>query len=99
MAGILLIYVCGFLLAKDWIKKGKLIVDERDEQILADAPMAQVFGMLACLTVWIVVLSEVYWDAGQVPIVLLSSIFYSTILVAALTLPIGILLAYSARSR
>ena len=99
LAGILLVYVLGFLVAKDWIRKGKLVVDERDEQVLADAPMAQVFGMLACLTVWVVVLSEVYWDAGQVPVVLLSLVFYSTILVAALTLPIGILLAYSARTR
>jgi len=99
VVGMLVVSLVTFVVAKNWIRKGRLIIDERDEQVLAGAPVAQVFAMFVCLSVWVIVLSEIYWDAGQVPVAMLSTILYSTLLVTVLALPIGILLGYSTRAR
>jgi len=68
------------------------LLDERDREILGRAPAVQSTAMLVCVAIWSVVLTEVYWDRGQVPIVYLSLIFWSCFLIGC-----GILLGYGRR--
>lgn len=79
------------------IASGKLVVDERDLSILARAPAAQVIAVLVCLATWSIVLTELYRDTGQIPLVYLALIFGSCFLAGTLALPVGVLLGYRRR--
>ena len=72
----------------------EVLFDERDREILSRAPATQLAGVLTTLAVWVVVLTETYWDRGQVPLAFPVLIFWSALLVSALSLPLGVLLGY-----
>jgi hypothetical protein len=69
-------------------------VDERDREILARAPAVQVRALIVAIAAWTVVLTEAFRQSGQVPVFYLTLIFWTCVVVAAMALPIGVLLGY-----
>ncbi|UCE98013.1 MAG: DUF2178 domain-containing protein [Dehalococcoidia bacterium] len=69
-------------------------IDERDKLIMERAPRIQWLAVVFSLAAWIVVLTESYWDQGQVPVVFLTLIFISTLVVSTLAESLGILIGY-----
>jgi hypothetical protein len=43
---------------------------------------------------WSIILTEAYWEAGQVPVAFLTLIFWSCLLVSTMALPVGVLIGY-----
>ena len=93
LAGILayaaMMYVTGRKMARDGV-----IQDERDRLILRRVPVYQMLAVLATLAIWMVVLTETYWDEGQIPIVFPNLIFFSAIVVNFVFASAGTLIAY-----
>ncbi len=69
-------------------------IDERDRLIIEKAPKTQLLAVLLSLAAWIIVLTEVYWDRGQMPLIFLTLIFISTLIVSTLAQSLGILIGY-----
>ena len=74
------------------LKPGKF--DERDKLIMDRAPRVQWMAVIIALVVWMIALSEIYHDAGQVPVVFLFLIFMSSLIVSMIAQSIGILIGY-----
>jgi len=74
-------------------------VDERDRLIMGRAPRIQWLAVIFSLAAWIIVLTELYWDQGQVPVIYLTLIFISTLIVSALAQSLGILIGYWSMGR
>jgi len=75
-------------------KKGAVAIDKRDRMILERAPLIQLWAVILSLIAWAIGLTEIYWDAGQVPIMYLYLIFFSSLIVSTLAQSIGILIGY-----
>jgi len=75
-------------------KRGEVTMDERDRAILAKARATQLWSAMLTLAVWMISLSRIYWDQGQVPVQYLYIIFMSTWLVVVVTENVGILIGY-----
>jgi hypothetical protein len=75
----------------------RVLVDERDLEILAKAPRVQGAAALVCLALWTVVLMETFHSAGQVPMPFVVLVFWSCLLSHALALPVGIVVGYRRR--
>ena len=71
-----------------------ITMDERDRKILAGARATQLWSAMLALAAWMISLSEVYWEQGQVPVQYLYIIAMSTWLVVVTTENIGILIGY-----
>ena len=69
-------------------------VDERDRLIMGRAPKVQLLAVILSLVAWVIVLTELYWDKGQVPVVFLTLIMISTIIISTLAQSLGILIGY-----
>ena len=69
-------------------------VDERDKLIMGRAPRVQFLAVLFSLVAWVIVLTELYWDKGQVPVVFLTLIMISTLIISTLAQSLGILIGY-----
>jgi len=69
-------------------------VDERDKLIMGRAPRVQFLAVLFSLVAWVIVLTEIYWDQGQVPVVFLTLIIISTLIVSTIAQSAGILIGY-----
>jgi len=69
-------------------------VDERDRLIMGRAPKVQLLAVILSLVAWVIVLTELYWDKGQVPVVFLTFIMVSTIIISTLAQSLGILIGY-----
>jgi len=69
-------------------------IDERDKLIMERAPRIQFLAIVISLAVWVIALTEIYWNQGQVPIVFLTLIFMSTFIVGTLAQSLGILIGY-----
>ncbi len=69
-------------------------VDERDRLIMGRAPAVQLLAVIFSLVVWVIVLTELYWDKGQVPVVFLTLIMISTLIISTLAQSLGILIGY-----
>ena len=69
-------------------------VDKRDRLIIERSSKAQRLAVIFSLAAWMIVLTEVYRDQGQMPVVFLTLIFVSTLIVSALAQSLGILLGY-----
>ena len=74
-------------------------VDERDKMIMGRAPRVQWLAVIFSLAAWIIVLTELYWDQGQVPVIYLTLIFISTLIVSTLAQSLGILIGYWSMNR
>jgi len=92
-AGILA-YVAMMYITGRRMSRNGVIQDERDRMILRRVPVYQMFAVLVTLAVWMVALTEVYWDEGQIPIVFPHLIFYSAIVVNIVFASAGTLIAY-----
>ena len=68
--------------------------DERDKIILERASKVQWLGVIFSLVAWVIGLSEHYHTQGQIPVIFLSLIFFSTLIVSTLAQSIGILFGY-----
>jgi len=69
-------------------------VDERDRLIIERSSRAQWLAVIFSLVAWTITLTEIYQDQGQVPIVFLNLIFFSTLIISALAQSLGILIGY-----
>ena len=69
-------------------------VDERDKLIIARASSIQLLAVILSLVAWMIVLTEVYWDERQVPVIFLTLIVISTLIVSTLAQSAGILIGY-----
>ncbi len=69
-------------------------LDERDRLVLGKAPKAQWAAAVFSLAAWVIVLTEVYHEQGQVPVIFLTLILLSTLIISTLALSLGIVLGY-----
>ena len=69
-------------------------IDERDRSIAARAPKTQLLAILFSQAAWLIILTEVYHDSGQIPVIFLTLIFISTLVVSTLAQSLGILIGY-----
>ena len=69
-------------------------VDERDRLIMARAPQVQFLAVLFSLVAWVIVLTEAFREQGQVPIIYLTLIMISTLIVSTIAQSLGILIGY-----
>jgi len=69
-------------------------VDERDKFIVVRATKVQLLAVILSLVVWMIGLTESYWDQGAIPIVFPYLILMSTLIVSTLAQSIGILIGY-----
>ena len=70
------------------------LVDERDKLIMSRSPQIQLLAVIFSLVAWVIVLTELYRDTGQIPVVFLTLIFISTLIVSTLAQSLGILIGY-----
>jgi hypothetical protein len=68
-------------------------VDERDKLIMERAPRIQYLAILFSLVAWIIVLTEVYRDQG-VPVIYLTLIMISTLIISTIAQSAGIVIGY-----
>ena len=73
-------------------KPGQL--DERDKLIMGRAPQVQLLAVIFSLVAWVIVLTEVFHDQGQVPVIYLTFIMISTLIISTLAQSLGILIGY-----
>jgi hypothetical protein len=69
-------------------------LDERDKLIMAKAPNVQYLAVLFSVVAWGIVLTEVFRDQGQVPVIYLTLIMISTLIIGTIAQSAGILLGY-----
>jgi hypothetical protein len=69
-------------------------VDERDKLIMKKAPRIQFWAVLFSLVAWVIVLTEVFWSQGQVPVIYLTLIMISTLIISTIAQSAGILIGY-----
>ena len=74
-------------------------IDERDKLIMDKAGKAQWVAVIFSLAAWIIVLTEVYHDQRQVPLVFLNLMFIFTLIISTLAQSLGILLGYLRMNR
>ncbi len=69
-------------------------VDERDRLIMEHAPRTQFLSVLFSLMAWVIVLTEAFRDQGQVPVIYLTLIMISTLIIGTIAQSLGILIGY-----
>ncbi|MFC1952133.1 hypothetical protein ACFLV8_00660 [Chloroflexota bacterium] len=69
-------------------------IDERDKLIMAKAPMVQYLAILFSLVAWTIALTEAFSDQGQVPVIYLTLIMISTLIISTIAQSAGILIGY-----
>ena len=69
-------------------------LDERDRLIMGRAPQVQLLAVMFSLVAWVIVLTEVFHDHGQVPVIYLIFIMISTLIISTLAQSLGILIGY-----
>lgn len=70
------------------------LVDERDRLIVIGSSRAQWLAVVFSLVAWVIALTEVYRDHGQVPVIFLTLIFVSVLIISTLAQSLGILWGY-----
>ena len=70
------------------------MIDERDREILARSFSVESMLVILSLAAWTVILTEVFWDEGAVPLGYLQLIFWSTFILGAFGRSLGIVLGY-----
>jgi len=69
-------------------------IDERDKLILAKAPKVQYVSVLFSLVAWTIALTEVYREQGQIPVIYITLIMISTLIIGTIGQSLGILIGY-----
>ena len=68
--------------------------DERDKKVIDRVSKVQWWAVILSLVVWVISLSEHYHAQGQIPVIFLSLIFFSTLIASTLAQSVGILFGY-----
>lgn len=89
LAYVAMLYITGWRMRREGP-----IMDERDRLILRKVPVYQSGAVLIALAAWSIVLSEVYHEEGQVPVVFPTLMFFSAIVVNIVFASAGTLIAY-----
>jgi len=95
--GFRLIYsglLIGGLIAYLLIMRKPGQVDERDRLIMCKAPAVQLWAVIISVVIWMIALTESYWDEGHIPVVFPYLISNSLFIVNTLAHSIGILIGY-----
>ena len=69
-------------------------IDERDRLIMERASKTQFLGVILSLAAWVIALTEAYWKTGEIPVVFLTIIIISVLIVSTLAQSLGILIGY-----
>ncbi len=69
-------------------------VDERDRLIIERSSRFQWLAIVFSLVAWTITLTEIYRDSGQIPVIFLNLIFFSTLIISSLSQSLGIMLGY-----
>ncbi|MFC2069576.1 hypothetical protein ACFLTB_00160 [Chloroflexota bacterium] len=69
-------------------------IDERDRLIIVKASKTQYLAVLFSLVAWVIALTEVFWEQGQVPVIYLTLIMISTLIISTIAQSLGILIGY-----
>jgi len=69
-------------------------LDERDRIIILRSGRVQWLAVIFSLAAWMITLTEIYQESRQVPVVFLTLIFMSTLIISILAQSLGILLGY-----
>ena len=69
-------------------------LDERDRLIMLRSGRVQWLAVIFSLAAWMITLTEIYREPRQVPVVFLSLIFMSVLIISILAQSLGILLGY-----
>jgi len=69
-------------------------LDERDRLIILRSGRVQWLAVIFSLAAWMIALTEIYQEQHQVPVVFLTLIFISTLIISILAQSLGILLGY-----
>jgi hypothetical protein len=88
-----------FLILVEVTLKKPTEVDERDRLIIEKSFRAQWLAAILLLAGWTIVLSEVFHDRGQIPIVYLTLILISILIFSTLAKSVGILIGYWSMNR
>jgi len=89
LAYVAMLYVTGWRMRREGV-----IMDERDRLILRKVPVYQMGAVLVTLAAWSIILTEVYHEEGQVPVVFPTLMFFSAIIVNIVFASAGTLIAY-----
>jgi hypothetical protein len=92
--GGLALYALTFSSTRRKLGQTEVLRDERDEVIMRNAVNVQLWSVIISLVVWMIVLSEIYWDRGQMPVIFLFLMAMSSLIVNMLAQAIGILIGY-----
>jgi len=92
--GGLALYALTFSFTRRKSGQAGVLRDERDEVVMRKAVNVQLWSVIISLVVWMIVLSEIYWDRGQMPVIFLFLIAMSSLIVNMLAQAIGILIGY-----
>ena len=84
----------GGLLAYFLIMRKPSQVDERDRLIMGRAPVVQLWAVIISVVIWMIALTESYWDEGHIPVVFPYLIANSLFIVNTLAHSAGILIGY-----
>jgi hypothetical protein len=74
-------------------------LDERDRLIMQQSIKTQWLAIIFTLVAWIISLTEIYHDQGQVPIAYLNLIFVSILIISTLAQSLGVLIGYWSLNR
>ena len=69
-------------------------IDERDKLIMAKSPRIQFLAVLFSLVAWTIALTEAFREQGQVPVIYLTLIMISTLIISTIAQSAGILIGY-----
>jgi hypothetical protein len=69
-------------------------IDERDRLIIERSGRIQYLAIILSLAAWMIALTEVYREQGEVPVGFLNLIFISILIIGILAQSFGILLGY-----
>jgi hypothetical protein len=69
-------------------------LDERDRLIILKSGKIQWLAVIFSLAAWMIVLTEIYKDERQVPVVFITLIMISTLIISVLAQSLGILIGY-----
>ena len=69
-------------------------LDERDRLVILRSSRVQWLAVVFSLAAWMIALTETYRVQGEIPVVFLSLILFSTLTISVLAQSLGILIAY-----
>ncbi len=90
LIGVPLVYL---ILVKLTLRKPTQI-DERDRRIMDKAAQAQLVAIYFSLGGWVIGLTEVYRNSGQIPVIFITLILISILIISSLAQSAGILIGY-----